>query len=573
MVSGGRSVDSRSDRGIRVGAGACGTTILRAGLAGCDVGALVGAVGVRRDGSQSFTIAGEHSFVVPEGVTSLQVLLIGGNGGASDGEPGGTPATVSATLAVTSAETLYAEVAGDGVGAGGADYGEGGAGGGGVGGFRHAFFASAGSGGGGGGASDVRTCAVSATSCASLASRLIVGGGGGGGGGEGSLQGGGEVAGAPCGSADQAGFDGAGDSLGDIPGTGGGRGTAAAPGAAGTDAQPSSGETVSTAGTLGFGGAGGVGSESAGGGGGGGGGIYGGGGGGAGSFTSTGGLNGNASGAGGGGGGSSGVPAGVSGVSGFSLVPTDDGAEPLVTFSWTLASLAVSTGPASGVTNSTATLTGTVNPDGSQITDCQFTISPAPPSGATAGCAQQVGEGSSVVPVSATLAGLSPATTYAVTLSAASAATQASGSSISFTTAPIAGPPAAAAPVISALSVSARVHRTVPKHKPAPVTISLRLSAAASVSFSFQRVLPGRRSTHGCAATKTTIPRASRCVRYQPVRGTLTIAGQSGANTVRFHGTLNAGSLLALGTYRLQAVATDRAGSSGPRQETFTLVR
>jgi hypothetical protein len=31
--------------------------------------------------SQSFSTTGEHAFQIPSGVTSLQVLLVGGNGG------------------------------------------------------------------------------------------------------------------------------------------------------------------------------------------------------------------------------------------------------------------------------------------------------------------------------------------------------------------------------------------------------------------------------------------------------------------------------------------------------------
>jgi hypothetical protein len=37
--------------------------------------------------SQSFTTAEEHAFVVPAGVTSLQVALVGGYGGVGSGRP------------------------------------------------------------------------------------------------------------------------------------------------------------------------------------------------------------------------------------------------------------------------------------------------------------------------------------------------------------------------------------------------------------------------------------------------------------------------------------------------------
>jgi hypothetical protein len=112
------------------------------------------AAGAAETRSASFTEAGEHPFVVPAGVTSVQVTLVGGNGGQGVGlAPGGTGDTVTATLAVSPGETLYAEVAGDG------NSGEvpmlgglGGVGGGGEGGGDGGFGIR---GGGGGGASDL----------------------------------------------------------------------------------------------------------------------------------------------------------------------------------------------------------------------------------------------------------------------------------------------------------------------------------------------------------------------------------------------------------------------------------
>ena len=65
--------------------------------------------------SQSFTTPGEQQFVVPPGITSVQVELVGGYGGSGNaGIPGGIPATDRATVTVSPGETLYAEVAGDG---------------------------------------------------------------------------------------------------------------------------------------------------------------------------------------------------------------------------------------------------------------------------------------------------------------------------------------------------------------------------------------------------------------------------------------------------------------------------
>jgi Glycine rich protein len=236
--------------------------------------------------SQSFTSEGEHAFVVPAGVTSVQVTLVGGNGGAGKGgASGGIPATVTAQLAVTPGETLYAEVAGNGQTASGAQNagGYGGGGGGGESGFGGV------GGGGGGGASDLRTCPASAPPSAcggreSRASRLLVAGGGGGGGGHGIKPE--SAAGGNGGSADQSGSAGQKDELLSPGGTGGTRGTPSAGGEAGgpNPECERNGKGCPTTGQLGGGGSGGSGAFG-GGGGGGGAGVYGGGGGGAGGFA------------------------------------------------------------------------------------------------------------------------------------------------------------------------------------------------------------------------------------------------------------------------------------------------
>ena len=73
-------------------------------------------------GTSVYTTPGEHVLVVPAGVRSLHVKLIGGRGGGGlnvtclcASIPGGAPSTVMAILAVTPGEKLYAEVAGDGL--------------------------------------------------------------------------------------------------------------------------------------------------------------------------------------------------------------------------------------------------------------------------------------------------------------------------------------------------------------------------------------------------------------------------------------------------------------------------
>jgi hypothetical protein len=562
--------------------------------------ALPGMASAASPVSQSFTTAGEQPFVVPPGVTSVQVELVGGYGGSgSAGIPGGIPATDRATLTVNPGETLYAEVAGDGQSATGTtNYG--GYGGGGNGAIRTFLFGSAPAGGGGGGASDVQRCPAKATNAecggySALSSRLFVAGGGGGGGGNGLDPS--STAGGDGGSADQSGAAGAHDSWTDTGGGGGSRATSAAGGAAGTSGQcEPSGNDCATAGVLGQGG---TGAESDGGGAGGG--IFGGGGGGAGEFSNAGTpqtpvlANG---GGGGGGGGASGVPSGAAGVSGFSLVPTADGAQPSVTFTWTPSAPAAVTGQPSTVAATTAVLGGTVNPSAWQVLSCAFAISPAPAGVAMFPCGQQLGAGITPIPVSATAAGLSPSTSYTVTLVATSIQGTGSGSPVTFSTSPASGPGAGAAPAgtggpktAGALTVTnlrlspTRFHRgtrpaTIAKTKskkakalPTSTTISFALSQAATVKLSFERAQAGVLAGRKCNAVSKTHRKGKRCTRYTALRGAVTLPGHAGTDKITFAGVLDDGARLAPGTYRLSLGATASAGSATSAQHpTFTLL-
>jgi hypothetical protein len=190
----------------------------------------------------------EQSWVVPAGITSIHVLLIGGRG--ADTGNGSDPGRVEGDLAVTPATTLYVEVGGNGVlGGTTAGAGSGGFNGGGAGGVGGAFGPGVHA-AGGGGASDIRTTTNAAAG--TLASRVAVAAGGGGGG-NGGLGG---AAGQPGATSE-----------------GGGAGTANAGGAGGVAAT-----NPGQAGALGVGGSG-NGSATTPAGGGGGGGYYGGGGG------------------------------------------------------------------------------------------------------------------------------------------------------------------------------------------------------------------------------------------------------------------------------------------------------
>ena len=128
---------------------------------------------------------GEHSFLVPKGVTSLHVVSVGGRGAPEAPGYGGLGARVTADLKVTGGEKLFVDVGGNG------GLSKGGWNGGGAGGFgehKCSFYSVPSCGGGGGGATAVQTCSSHSTSCVytgipSTDPRLLVAAGGGGAGG------------------------------------------------------------------------------------------------------------------------------------------------------------------------------------------------------------------------------------------------------------------------------------------------------------------------------------------------------------------------------------------------------
>jgi hypothetical protein len=130
----------------------------------------------------SFTPGAEQTFVVPAGVTALQVVASGGRGGAnaSTNGLGGYGASVTATIGVTPGQTLYVAVGANGGSGPGGPSGTTTSGG--TAGNQHN------TGGGGGGASVVSTCSGADANCTTsyyggTEPRLLVAAGGGGGGG------------------------------------------------------------------------------------------------------------------------------------------------------------------------------------------------------------------------------------------------------------------------------------------------------------------------------------------------------------------------------------------------------
>lgn len=88
---------------------------IRASIAALMLSVLVSVVSVSAAGAETVTriftyTGGEQAFVVPAGVSRVNVLAIGGRGGAFEETPGGQAAEVGAEMFVTPRGTLYVEV-------------------------------------------------------------------------------------------------------------------------------------------------------------------------------------------------------------------------------------------------------------------------------------------------------------------------------------------------------------------------------------------------------------------------------------------------------------------------------
>ena len=371
------------------------------------------------------TPGAQDTCTVPAGVHALAYTVVGGDGGRSGNflgnpslnNPGGRGARVTGILAVTPGQMLYLGV-------------------GGTGGQGDSAWPT---GGGGGGYS-----AIAQTSHAS-GPLAIAGGGGGGGGSSGAAGGNACVAGtggaqAQPGSGDQGGTGGQSDTPG-VYGAGGAGGNAASAGANGENA------------LIGGGGGGGAGFGAAGGDGGistdpanlngASGGAHGGGGGGGSQAANSPAGGGGGGGHGGGGGGGYGLSGVSAGAGGSCLVPTGgsvalgDGT-PRIQLS--IATPIVTSAAATGVTATGATLNGTVDAVGADVTDVliRYDASQATVDGgggaqaAASPSAVAVGDGPMAVGVAVT--GLAPVTTYYFRAYATNAGGTAQGATLQFTT-------------------------------------------------------------------------------------------------------------------------------------------
>ena len=183
----------------------------------------------------------------------------------------------------------------------------------------------------------------------------------------------------------------------------------------------------------------------------------------------------------------------------FALQASGSVAGPSVTLSWTAPAPTVTTGAATAVAGTSATMTGTVAPNGYQITDCHFVLTPAPATGSTVPCAQQLGAGTAAQPVTAAAAGLIRRPPTPRPWSRAGSRGSRPASRCRSAPSPRGHRGSTGAPLVSGLKLSRRAFP--PRHAQAAAarrgisgtTISFGLSEAAPVRLTFERALAGRR--------------------------------------------------------------------------------
>jgi streptogramin lyase len=270
----------------------------------------------------------------------------------------------------------------------------------------------------------------------------------------------------------------------------------------------------------------------------------------------------------------------------------------------------VASGAGTADSPDSASLTGTVNPNGTSIADCHFEFGTNPAYGTSIPCAQTVGGGTAPVAVSTMLGALSPGQSYHFRIVAANAFGTGAGDDETFTMPPasaaagatigidqtlttgtgmgggVAGSSSALAPpqVLAAsvrpslfavqrgrASQGGRARKPASRQPPIGTTFRFTLSEAARVAFTIQPILPGREVGRGCVA-KTRRNRANHACTRLGEPGGLAVNAVAGQNSTKFSGRIG-GHLLTPGRYLVTLVASDAAGRrSAPVRLRFQVV-
>jgi hypothetical protein len=152
------------------------------------------------------------------------------------------------------------------------------------------------------------------------------------------------------------------------------------------------------------------------------------------------------------------------------------GGDTTVTAQFAQSRPAVVTGAASSITQTGASIAGTVNPNGSNVTDCHVEYGTTTSYGSQVACASLPGSGTSAVGVSATLSGLTAGTTYHYRVVATNGAGATNGSDQTFATSPV---PSCATDASLCPPPPPRTCATDPSLCPKPGVLALDATTAA----------------------------------------------------------------------------------------------
>ncbi len=136
---------------------------------------------------------------------------------------------------------------------------------------------------------------------------------------------------------------------------------------------------------------------------------------------------------------------------------------------------------------------------------------------------------------------------------------------------PVGNPPAIdPPPVLDRVSLSPRRFRA--KGAKRGTRVRFRLSEAAKVTMTIERVLAGRRQGNACRAPSRRNRRAKKCARYLKV-GALAYSAKKGSSSIAFSGRLGRRTLTP-GGYRARLRARDKSGKkSAERRVAFRVLR
>jgi CSLREA domain-containing protein len=233
----------------------------------------------------------------------------------------------------------------------------------------------------------------------------------------------------------------------------------------------------------------------------------------------------------------------------------------------------VTTGDASAVSLTSATVNGLVTPNAGSAT-YHFEYGTTAAYGSST-ATENLGGGVTPAGVAAALSGLATNTTYHYRLVATTGDGSAAGADRTFTTARDSTPP-------RFLSASIRprifaVNRRGAREKPVTAvkrgtTFRFGLSEDARVLFTIARQRPGRRVGGRCVKPTPRNRSKRPCKRYVKV-GRFAMNAKAGANRKRFSGRIGR-KTLSPGPYRATLVARDAAlNASAPRRLSFRVVR